>query len=36
MKDWKPLRLTRLSYNKGGIGFVEAYKLEGVFTVFVI
>ena len=29
-------RLTRLSYKQGGIGFVEAYKLEGVFMVFVI
>ena len=29
-------RLTRLSDKQGGIGFAEAYKLEGVFTVFVI
>lgn len=29
-------RLTRISYKQGGIGIAEAYKLEGVFTVFVI
>jgi hypothetical protein len=29
-------RLTRLSYKQDGIGFIEAYKLEGVFMVFVI
>jgi hypothetical protein len=35
MKRLEAQRLTRLSCKKGGIGFAEAYKLEGVFIVFV-